>query len=234
MRYYQFHIGDYTSHTRGLSLIEDLAYRRLIDECYLGEKPLEGDASQVARQVGMHDHSDAVGYVLNKFFAHSDGGWQHDRIDAEIAMFRDKTQKASRAGKLSAERRFNTGSTDVQHTLNERATTVQPTITHEPLTKNPPTPRAAPVDVSLFENFWSAYPRKVAKPEALKAWIKHKPDAELAAAIVKGLETAKRSKDWLKDEGQFIPHPATWLNNRRWEDEAVEIAGKADAFEGLL
>jgi hypothetical protein len=139
------------------------------------------------------------------------------------------------------QRLFNDRSTDVQRTfnvcclfLNGRWQVVQPTITHEPLTNNPPTPRPAPVDVSLFDKFWSAYPRKVAKPEAMKAWIKHKPDAELLAAILKGLEAAKRSKDWLKDDGQFIPHPSTWLNQRRWEDEAVEVGGKADAFEGLL
>lgn len=233
MRYYQFHIGDYTSHTRGLSLIEDLAYRRLIDECYLSEKPLSGDATQIARQIGMHDHSDAVGYVLNKFFQPDEGQWRHDRIDADIALMNEKTAKAVAAGRLSAVSRSKR-STSVEHQLNERSTDVQPPITHDPIPKNPPTPRPAPVDVSLFDSFWSAYPRKVAKPEALKAWIKHKPDAELAAAIVKGLERAKRSKDWLKDDGQFIPHPATWLNQRRWEDEGVEVSGKADAFEGLL
>jgi len=237
MRYYQFHIGDYTSHTRGLNLFEDLAYRRLIDEYYLGEQPLPGDAIQIARCVGMHDHADAVEYVLNKFFTFADGVWRHDRIDDDIAAMHAKADKAAAAGKLSGAAR-RSKRTDVEQTLNGRSTNVEPPITHNPEPKNPPTPRAArpsePVDLSLFDKFWSSYPRKVAKPEALKAWVKHKPDEALLTAILRGLEVAKKSKDWLKDEGQYIPHPSTWLNQRRWEDESVEVGDKPDAFAGLL
>jgi hypothetical protein len=70
-----------------------------------------------------------------------------------------------------------------------------------------------------FIQFWTAYPRKVAKGAAEKAWVKIHPDDTLAASIVTAVERAKASADWRKDGGQFIPHPATWLNGRRWEDE---------------
>lgn len=237
MRYYQFHIGDYTSHTRGLSLFEDLAYRRIIDEYYLSESPLRGDAQQIARQIGMQDHSDAVDYVLNKFFQPAEGQWRHDRIDADIALMNEKTAKASAAGRLSAASRSKR-STGVEQTLNERSTDVQPPITHNPTPKKPPTPRASRpsgVDLSLFDAFWLAYPRKVAKPEALKAWVKAKPDAELAEKIMAGLEAAKRSRDWTKEDGQYIPYPAAWLNKRRWEDQfETAITGDDDHFGGLL
>ena len=70
-----------------------------------------------------------------------------------------------------------------------------------------------------FAEFWSVYPRKVAKPQALKAWKKIKPAGQLLADLIAALEKQKVSADWLKDGGRFVPFPATWLNGRRWEDE---------------
>lgn len=70
-----------------------------------------------------------------------------------------------------------------------------------------------------FDQFWKLYPRKVGKQAALKAWAKLKPDMILFAEIERALEIAKRSPDWLKSAGQYIPHPSVWLNGRRWEDE---------------
>ncbi len=72
-----------------------------------------------------------------------------------------------------------------------------------------------------FADFWARYPRKVGKQDATKAWKRLKPDADLMQAINEGLDRAKGSEQWRRDSGQFIPHPATWLNGRRWEDEAI-------------
>ena len=67
-----------------------------------------------------------------------------------------------------------------------------------------------------FEKFWAVYPRKVGKGAARRAFAKIRvPVGELIAAV----EEQKRSEQWRKDGGQFIPHPATWLNQERWEDE---------------
>lgn len=70
-----------------------------------------------------------------------------------------------------------------------------------------------------FEVFWAAYPRHTGKQDAYKAFVKLKPDEALMAAILAGIERQKQSAQWTKDGGQFIPHPATWLNGCRWEDE---------------
>lgn len=70
-----------------------------------------------------------------------------------------------------------------------------------------------------FGEFWLAYPRRVAKPDALKAWKKLTPTAEQFAALMAALELAKKSEQWTRDSGKFIPHPATWLNRRGFEDE---------------
>ena len=78
------------------------------------------------------------------------------------------------------------------------------------------------LDTQRFESFWSMYPKKIAKANARKAWNKLKVDGPLYTEIMKGLTLHKKSRDWIKDEGQFIPHPATWLNGRRWEDEVEQ------------
>lgn len=70
-----------------------------------------------------------------------------------------------------------------------------------------------------FEAFWATYPKKKSKGQALSAWKKLKPDSSLQAMILKAIENQKRSPDWQKDKGQYIPYPATWLNAMAWEDE---------------
>lgn len=70
-----------------------------------------------------------------------------------------------------------------------------------------------------FDKFWQAYPRKVSKKEAQKSWKKINPSLELFEKILKALEMAKQTEQWKKDNGKFIPYPATWLNQERWTDE---------------
>lgn len=76
--------------------------------------------------------------------------------------------------------------------------------------------------VELFEKFWSAYPRKVGKGAAEKAFKKYKPDDTLLSVMLSALSAQKRSEQWIKENGKFIPYPATWLNQRRWEDAPEE------------
>jgi hypothetical protein len=73
-----------------------------------------------------------------------------------------------------------------------------------------------------FQRFWSAYPKKIAKVEAQKVWLKLKPTPELVEQIIAAVERQKQTRQWQKDGGQFIPHPTTWLSQKRWEDELPE------------
>jgi uncharacterized protein YdaU (DUF1376 family) len=130
MHYYQFNIGDYVSHTRHLSPIEDIAYRRLLDAYYLSERPLNSGIAVVARQIGLKDHEPEVHEVLQEFFKLTEDGWINTRADKEIAHFKGKIEQASRAGKASAERRNNPRSTDVQPTNNQEPITNN----HKPIT----------------------------------------------------------------------------------------------------
>lgn len=77
---------------------------------------------------------------------------------------------------------------------------------------------------NAFDLFWSAYPRKIAKAAARKAWEKTKGSRPELNTILVALATQKCSAAWTRDGGQFIPHPATWLNAGRWDDE-VRVGG---------
>jgi phage replication O-like protein O len=72
-----------------------------------------------------------------------------------------------------------------------------------------------------FDTFWSAYPKKRDKGNALKAWRKLNGTRPTLEVILKAITDQKQSADWTKDNGQFIPYPATWLNGQRWEDEVT-------------
>lgn len=139
MHYYQWNIGDYMSHTRHLSPMEDLVYRRLLDTYYLQEHPLNACSASVARQIGLRDFQAEVDVVLAEFFELTDAGWINSRADREITQYHAKIEQASRAGKASAERRSNVRSTDVQPTNNQEPITIKhkPKIKQEPLTLVP-------------------------------------------------------------------------------------------------
>jgi uncharacterized protein YdaU (DUF1376 family) len=104
MHFYQFHIGDYKSHTHHLSQMEDLAFRRLLDHYYLHEQPIK--QRDIARQIGMREHEQDVLTVLNEFFVSTDDGFINPRADDEIAKYR----KFSEDGKRGAAKRWLKGS----------------------------------------------------------------------------------------------------------------------------
>lgn len=81
-----------------------------------------------------------------------------------------------------------------------------------------------------FAAFWNAYPKKVGKVAAEKAFRKHRAKLPI---MLKALEIHKKSIQWQKDGGQYIPHPATWLNQQRWDDE-VEQESTGNIFIDVL
>ena len=67
-----------------------------------------------------------------------------------------------------------------------------------------------------FERFWSMYPRKEGKQKARSAFAKVDVDIDV---LLDALSEHKKSAQWTKNNGEFIPHASTWLNGRRWEDQ---------------
>ena len=128
MHYYQFHIGDYISHTRHLSLMEDLAYRRLLDFYFLHEQPIKH--RDVARQIGMKEHEEDVLTVLNEFFLSTPDGFVNPRADKEITQYKE----FSAAGKRGAAKRWGTPPNGEANSP-PNATPIA-TNNHKPITNN--------------------------------------------------------------------------------------------------
>jgi uncharacterized protein YdaU (DUF1376 family) len=149
MHYYQFNIGDYVSHTSHLDDLEDLAYRRMLDYCYLNECGLPETVEEVARVIRMRTHSVCIANVLHEFFyQHTDMTWRNKRIDDEIAASKGKSEKAASA----ARKRWQKTDADALPTHSERnanamRTQCQPlTINHKPITKESRTTTRPTVD----------------------------------------------------------------------------------------
>ena len=85
--------------------------------------------------------------------------------------------------------------------------------------ENKTTPLTPQKGGDRFNEFWLLYPRKVCKRKTEQAWKKLQVENGLFEKIISSLQTQVLSDQWLRDNGQYIPHPTTWLNGRRWEDE---------------
>lgn len=86
-----------------------------------------------------------------------------------------------------------------------------------PDSNTPPTPPQGGRDV--FEEFWKIYPKKVGKGAARKAWKQVRAPTQTLSEISAALSWQTKTEQWQKNNGQYIPNPATYLNQRRWEDE---------------
>lgn len=83
-----------------------------------------------------------------------------------------------------------------------------------------------------FDTFWKAYPKKVAKGDARKAWSQTESIRPELTELLAAIEAQTKSDQWRRNEGQFIPYPATWLRGERWDDELkVTLPGVVDGKE---
>ena len=216
MHYYRHHIGDHVKDTAHLTLVEEGAYRRLLDLYYLTDGNIPQVTKEVCRRLraGSEEETKAVETVLNEFFKKGEAGWYHPQCDAEIKGYKAKAERARLNGKLGG-RPSKTKKVSSRLQGKTKSKT-RSKANQEPITSSTPlTPQGA----ELFDRFWTCYPKKRAKADAEKAWAKLGPDAAQADRIVDAVEAFKGTSDWLKDGGQYIPYPATWLNGRRWEDD---------------
>lgn len=76
-----------------------------------------------------------------------------------------------------------------------------------------------------FEEFWSRYPRKTAKLKAFASWNAEGCGNGLFSQVMDGLDACIKAEDWDDRETKYIPHPTTWINQRRWEDHQGEYHG---------
>jgi len=209
MHYYQFHIGDYKSHTHHLSLLEDLAYRRLLDFYFLHEKPIKH--RDVARQIGMREHEEDVMTVLNEFFISTEDGFVSPRADKEIKQYKEFAE----AGKRGAAKRW--GTPPNGEAISPPNATPIATNNQEPITTNHKPKResatvvACPPDVS--QQIWNDW---VALRKSKKAPITQTVlNGAIAEAKILGWTLEKFLAEWcsrgsqgLKAEWIVKPNPA--------------------------
>ena len=190
MHYFQFHIGDYKSHTHHLSLLEDLAFRRLLDHYYLHEIPIR--QREIARQIGMRDHEQEVLTVLEEFFVSTEKGYINPRADDEIAKYR----KFIEDGKRGAAKRWLKGD-DSPPNASPIAT-----INHKPITINQE-PKVKTQRGSRLPTNWTL-------PDEWKAWATaERPDLTINTV-------ADSFRDfWISKPGaggNKLDWQATWRN----------------------
>lgn len=92
-------------------------------------------------------------------------------------------------------------------------------ISHKPLNKNPLI--KTPLTNNLFAIFWDNYPRKTNKKLAQSAFKSAVKNEDTLSAIITNIQERIEGGDWELTNKGFIPHPSTYLNGRRWEDEVV-------------
>jgi uncharacterized protein YdaU (DUF1376 family) len=217
MHYYQFNIGDYLSHTRHLTPMEDICYRRALDYYYLHEKPLTNDIGKLCRLLILPDAKAELLSVLDEFFVPIADGYINPRADKEIKQY----QEFAEAGKRGAAIRWSKGDNSPPNSpLNPPpiANNKQEPLNnnHKPTTNKKPSREIALVVTDNFDVFWLAYPKKAGKDAAIKSWNKLKPNVY---EVINALAWQKQSEQWQKNGGQYIPNPATYLNQGRWKDE---------------
>ena len=206
MHYFQHNIADYRKDTMHLSLLEHGVYRQLLDQYYLQEGALPLDQDRICRLINAKtlEEKEAVFHVLQDFFIKNDAGYVHKRCDLVINEYNKKSLTASKSAKIRWDN------------ANGMRTHSEPNANHKPLTINhKPLTNIKPL--SDFDMFWIAYPKKVGKEAARKAWAKANPELAL---VLNALEWQKVSPQWFKT--QYIPHPSTWINQHRWLDEKPE------------
>lgn len=238
MHYYQHHIGDFIRDTSRLSDEQCMAYMRLIWLYYESEQPLPNSPRSLAFRIGSSE--EVVSLILEAFFKLEGDTWMHTRCESEIAEYKSICDRNRSNGKSGGRPKktqpVSSGFPETQSKPSgfpEKTQSVSsglPHGTHAEPGRNPNhkpvTNNQEPIEdqkhlvtgVTDFESFWKFYPRKVSKSEALKAWNKINPDQQLITSICAGLAKYLGSADWAKDDGQFIPHASTWLNQARWND----------------
>jgi uncharacterized protein YdaU (DUF1376 family) len=206
--YMPLYVADYLADTAHLSTQAHGAYLLLIMNYWQRGEALPSEDRKLARIARMTDDEWAgVRDDIADFFTDEDGFWRHGRIEAELNKVREKSEKASSAGKASAQRRSNERSTDVQQTLNHTDTDTDTD------TEKKETTRATRADVlSGFIEFWAQYPNRIGRGAAVKAFVKALSKAD-QSTIMAGL-----ARYAAKQDDRPWCNPATWLNQERWLD----------------
>jgi len=211
--WFPFYIGDYLRDTMHLRAEEHGVYLLLLLAAWGREGKLPNDEEflfSVARC--SRKKWKMVFPKVSQFFVLRDGNYEHKRVIYELEKARKSKENKRKAGKVGADKRWNSNSTPIVLPLANDSPSPSPSPS--PSKKEQRSKISCPIG---FEKFWDIYPKKEGKGAAKKAYEKAifagaSPETLLAAVAL-----AKDKSDKWRDG--FIPMPTTWLNQERWEDE---------------
>jgi len=132
-------------------------------------------------------------------------GWVPHNWDERQYKSDTSTERVKRFRK-----RFSNAPETLHETFSEQSRTEKKKISN---------PKKDPLAQKGFGEFWEAYPKKLAKKDAIKAWGQLKPDIALQEKILDSIAEHKYCSQWLRDSGDGIPYPASFLRGERWNDE---------------
>ena len=230
MKHYPHHIGDFIRDTARLTDAQSMAYLRLIWQYYADEAPLDNNCNALAFGIGAN--ASDVELILKHFFFLHDGKWHQSRCDKVLAEIYAKSKSASESAKVrwaKREKNANALRTHCEGVIN----TCDSYATQNPIRKPKPSSSSGDDVPAGFEEFWSAYPKKVGKADAKRSWVKLKVNGKLPK-VLKAISVQRRCEQWQKDGGQYIPNPSTWLNQGRWDDEVAVVGSAAPASIGKV
>ncbi len=251
------YVNDYLGDTMHLSTLEHGIYFLLMLH-YWKKGQLTGDMSRLLAisKLTADDTSILLG-VLEEFFHYEsiEDKWYHSRIDHEIGNAESR-RESSRLNGLKGGRPKNPEKTHSLSGGKPRSNPeiTQPLTQTEPATKpnsnlrksSSPSPAPAPPKTQSeekdlcasagakgayttdFEDWWTAYPKKRSKDKAFTTWKKQRKRMPPVSELIEITERWVNTEDWLKEDGEFIPYPATWLNAAGWLDEVSEPGESPD------
>lgn len=230
---FQFYVKDWLSdiNVRCMTPEERGGYIELL-AIEWNENGLPNDDQILATLSGLGERwFNGPGEKIKKCFRLRGKKLVNSRLEKERKLQRQRRLECSLAGRKSASMRKDKKKkvTPVQRPFNQNSTNVQrkgnsSSASSSSTSKKNNTPPIVPPGGDEFETFWKAYPKKKSKGQAEKAWKVLKPSKQLQDRILDAIEQAKTSEDWTKDGGKWIPHPATWLNAKGWEDEYAQVS----------
>lgn len=209
-------------------------YRNLLDAIWLFEGPIPNEPKTLLAAACCDPIEwERSGAKVLQWFRLTKEGWVNDTAMEVMEKTKHRQAVRSVAGKAGAEVRWpkhskRHGKAEANAITNVLTKSCPPDPDPDPDPKPSPeeekTGRASPSLVRAFDAFWAIYPRKAGKAAAEKVWTRLHPSERLAALICEAVERQKTWEQWTKDGGRFIPHPATWLNQGRWDDEPTNPA----------
>ena len=207
-----------------MSMAQKGAYITLICYCWREEK-LPNNPDYIRKLLGNVPKWKTLWNGIKHKFEIQGDYLLHPRLEKEKIKQEEYRNKKSIAGKKGMEKRWN------------KPKIIDNTVNNSLITKNNSSSstsssiaHSSDIYTSSFNKFWEFYPRKVGKKKAMEVWKRIKIDDELLTRILESLEKQIKTQQW--DNKKFIPHPATWLRQDRWDD-IIETESYREGLESV-